>query len=186
MLALPELISVLKESLGAGDAAAAITAPESNITDFVKNIVNKLLQVKVFINTFAYTAGIALVLGSLFKFKQHKDNPTQIPVGTPVTLMLIGAAMLAFPGVINLAGQTLLPTADGTTDTILKTIPAMEGATTLGGLIKRIAMFSQQIGFAIRVFATVAGTALFLGGLFKLKQHKDNPTQIPVGTPISM
>jgi intracellular multiplication protein IcmD len=52
-------------------------------------------------------AGFAFSLGALIKFTQHKDNPTQIPVGTPIALLFIGAALLFMPTILNTAGQTV-------------------------------------------------------------------------------
>ena len=40
----------------------------------------------LFIGT-AYIAGIGFGVAAIFKFKQHKDNPTQIPIGTPFALL---------------------------------------------------------------------------------------------------
>ena len=41
------------------------------------------------------------------KFKQHKDNPAQIPIGTPVALVFIAAALLFLPTILNIAGTTM-------------------------------------------------------------------------------
>ncbi|MBT4884974.1 MAG: type IV secretion protein IcmD, partial [Legionellales bacterium] len=37
----------------------------------------------------AYVAGIGFGISAIFKFKQHKDNPTQIPIGTPFALLAV-------------------------------------------------------------------------------------------------
>ena len=55
----------------------------------------------------AYVAGLAFTLGAIMKFKQHKDNPTQIPVGTPIALVFIAAALLFLPSILSVAGGTL-------------------------------------------------------------------------------
>ena len=55
----------------------------------------------------AYIAGICFVIAALFKFKQHKDNPTQITIGTPFTLLLIGVFMIFLPGWIKPVGQSV-------------------------------------------------------------------------------
>lgn len=61
----------------------------------------------------SYVAGIGFALGAIMKFKQHKDNPTQIPIGTPISMAFIAAALLFFPTVLQLAGQSIF----GTTQT---------------------------------------------------------------------
>lgn len=55
----------------------------------------------------AYVAGLGFALASILKFKQHKDNPTQIPIGTPIALLFIAAALIFLPTVFNIAGQTV-------------------------------------------------------------------------------
>lgn len=55
----------------------------------------------------AYLGGLAFAIGSIMKFKQHKDNPTQVPIGTPIALLLIAAALLFLPSILGVAGQSL-------------------------------------------------------------------------------
>ena len=45
----------------------------------------------------SYLGGLGFALVSIMKFKQHKDNPTQIPVGTALALVFIAAALLFLP-----------------------------------------------------------------------------------------
>lgn len=55
----------------------------------------------------AYVAGMAFMVGAIVKFKAHKDNPTQIPIGTPIALLFVGAALIFIPTVFGVGGQTL-------------------------------------------------------------------------------
>lgn len=55
----------------------------------------------------AYIAGLGFAGGAIFKFKAHRDNPTQIPVGTPLAMMFIAAALLFMPALFNAAGKTV-------------------------------------------------------------------------------
>ena len=55
----------------------------------------------------AYIGGFTLVVAALYKFKQHKDNPQQVPMGTPITILLIGAALIFVPNIIKPAGQSI-------------------------------------------------------------------------------
>ena len=41
------------------------------------------------------------------KFKAHKDNPTQVPIGTPIALSLIAALLLFLPSILGVAGETI-------------------------------------------------------------------------------
>lgn len=55
----------------------------------------------------AYIAGIAFMIGALFKFKQHKDNPTQIPLGTPLAMLVIGVVLIFLPSLWGPVGQSI-------------------------------------------------------------------------------
>src|SRR3990167_9179470 len=78
---------------GAGSVAEQMT---TNISGFAK-----------LITAAAYVAGMAFVVGAIVKFKAHKDNPTQIPIGTPIALLFIGAALIFVPSVFKVSGSTL-------------------------------------------------------------------------------
>lgn len=54
-----------------------------------------------------YLAGLAFAVTAIMKFKQHKDNPTQITIGTPISLVFIAAALLFMPSILDIAGNTM-------------------------------------------------------------------------------
>jgi intracellular multiplication protein IcmD len=55
----------------------------------------------------SYVAGMGFGIASILKFKAHKDNPTQIPIGTPIALLFVAAALLFMPTLFGVAGQTV-------------------------------------------------------------------------------
>lgn len=59
------------------------------------------------ITALSYVGGMAFAIGAVAKFKAHKDNPTQIPIGTPIALLFIGAALIFIPSVFSTTGGTL-------------------------------------------------------------------------------
>jgi intracellular multiplication protein IcmD len=74
-------------------------------------VTSNLGNIARLITAAAYVAGMAFVIGSIVKFKAHKDNPTQIPIGTPIALLFLGAALIFVPTVFKSAGQTLFGTS---------------------------------------------------------------------------
>ncbi|HJN37773.1 MAG TPA: type IV secretion protein IcmD [Gammaproteobacteria bacterium] len=67
----------------------------------------------LFIGT-AYIAGIGFGVAAIFKFKQHKDNPTQIPIGTPFALLGVSVMLVFLPGLYQPLGQTIYGKTGGT------------------------------------------------------------------------
>ena len=90
-----------------GDMAAQITDSFKNVTSLITAI--------------SYLAGLAFAIGAILKFKQHKDQPGQIPIGQPIGLTLIAGALVFLPSVISTLGYTAFTnpstaTYSGTTD----------------------------------------------------------------------
>lgn len=77
----------------------AATGVETNVSSYG--------NIAKLINASSYVAGFGFALGAILKFKQHKDNPTQIPIGTPIALVFIAAALLFLPSIISSTGTTI-------------------------------------------------------------------------------
>jgi intracellular multiplication protein IcmD len=59
------------------------------------------------ITAVAYVAGMGFGMAAILKFKAHKDNPTQITIGTPIALLFVAAALLFLPSLFGIAGNTI-------------------------------------------------------------------------------
>jgi intracellular multiplication protein IcmD len=59
---------------------------------------------------FSYVAGIGFGIAAAYKFKQYKDNPTQIPIGTPVALIMVSTLLIFMPTLAKPAGNSLFGT----------------------------------------------------------------------------
>jgi hypothetical protein len=70
-----------------GELASSITSSFTNLTKLI--------------TAGSYLAGLGFSVGAIMKFKQHKDNPTQVPIGTPVALVYIAAALLFLPSILS-------------------------------------------------------------------------------------
>ena len=86
------------KNVGLGKVAARLT---STLPAFVNLIIAG-----------CYVAGMALAGAAILKFKAHKDNPTQVPLGTPIALLFIGAALLWLPSIIKSTGQSMFDETD--------------------------------------------------------------------------
>jgi intracellular multiplication protein IcmD len=84
--------------------AMATTGDIGNMASQISSTFSKLSKA---ITGGSYVAGLAFSIGAIMKFKQHKDNPTQITIGTPISLVFIAAALLFLPTVLDVAGQTM-------------------------------------------------------------------------------
>lgn len=98
-----------------GDAAfvleplslAVQQATALTIGDVAESITDSFTAVSKLVTAGSYLAGLGFSIGAIMKFKQHKDNPTQVPIGTPIALVFIAAALLFLPSIIGKLGSTV-------------------------------------------------------------------------------
>lgn len=91
----------------------AFSGQVQTIGEMATLITQSFESIAKLITALSYVGGIGFSLGAIMKFKQHRDNPTQIPVGTPIALLFISASLLFFPTVLGMTGMSLF----GTTET---------------------------------------------------------------------
>src|SRR5579862_3428158 len=63
--------------------ALAQADDQKNLGAIATTLTGSFAGVAKLITAGAYMAGIGFAMASMLKFKAHKDNPTQIPIGTP-------------------------------------------------------------------------------------------------------
>jgi intracellular multiplication protein IcmD len=93
--------------LGLGSLALAAASGTAGIGGVATNVRSNLKGIASLITAGSYVAGMGFGVGAIVKFKSHKDNPTQIPIGMPIALLFVAAALLFIPTVFKTTGATL-------------------------------------------------------------------------------
>ena len=103
--------------VAAGIAAvmAALFVPEvvlasQNIGTMADNIAGNFTSLAKLITAAAYLGGLGFAVGAILKFKQHKDNPTQVPIGTPIAMLIVAASMIFLPTILGITGESIFAT----------------------------------------------------------------------------
>ncbi len=94
--------------LGAGVALAASSQNLGTVANTIRDTFGALAKL---ITAAAYVAGFGFAFAAILKFKAHKDNPTQIPVGTPIALLFVAVALIFLPSVFSVSGATVFGSA---------------------------------------------------------------------------
>jgi intracellular multiplication protein IcmD len=79
-----------------GDLAEAATGSVAQIVDLIVAL--------------CYVSGIGFASAGVLKFKQHKDNPAQVTLGTCFMLLFIGIGLVWLPTMIEATGVTIFGT----------------------------------------------------------------------------
>jgi len=95
-------------SMAASASTCVVSSDPQTLGQMLCNIkLNTFQGVFKLIFVFAYVSGMGLMVAAVFKLKQVKENPTQIPVSTPMALFVCAALLLYLPEVIVPAGETI-------------------------------------------------------------------------------
>jgi hypothetical protein len=131
-------------SMTVGDMAGSITSSFTNLT--------KLITAQ------SYLAGLGFSVGAIMKFKQHKDNPTQIPIGTPAALTAVAAALLFVPTVLS--GGVTTPDVKSAAQSVGITTEKVESAAESAGVTKESAEAAAESAGAAPAQVSAAETEL--------------------------
>ena len=85
----------------------AALAAISGIGGVAATATSNIANIARLITAASYVAGMAFAVGAIVKFKAHKDNPAQVPLGGPIVMLFVGAALIFIPSVYRVAGATL-------------------------------------------------------------------------------
>lgn len=80
---------------------ATSTANGVTIADVTDSIESTFTNLTDIITAGSYLAGLGFSITAIMKFKQHKDNPTQVTIGAPISMVFIAAALLFLPSVLS-------------------------------------------------------------------------------------
>lgn len=105
------MVLVLVLMVGASVASAASST--DNLGQIATNITQNFSDLTSLMTALSYVAGVAFAIAAVMKFKAHKDNPTQIPIGTPIALTFIAAALLFLPSILNVTSYTIFGSTGG-------------------------------------------------------------------------
>jgi intracellular multiplication protein IcmD len=86
---------------------SAFAAGDSDLGAVAAKITTSFEAVGKLITAGSYLAGLGFAIGGILKFKQHKDNPTQVTIGQPIALVFVAAALLFLPSVLTTLGDTM-------------------------------------------------------------------------------
>lgn len=77
---------------------------DMTLTGSLEAVANLYTQIAAIFTGAAYVAGLMLFVGAIFKFRQHREAPQQVPVGQPLTLFALSVLAVFLPGFLNLTG----------------------------------------------------------------------------------
>tara|TARA_B100002019_G_C20903732_1_gene419369 strand:+ start:80 stop:484 length:405 start_codon:yes stop_codon:yes gene_type:complete len=76
------------------------------------NVLGSFGNIADLIGGFAYVMGIAFGVASAFKFKQHRDAPTQVHLGHPIVYLTTSVGLIYLPSLITQSADSAFTSID--------------------------------------------------------------------------
>lgn len=73
----------------------------------MRHMTQNMMPFTEFFVGIAFLCGVGFGVAAIFKFKQHKDNPQQNTIGTPITMLALSVALVFLPGFYHPMGRTM-------------------------------------------------------------------------------
>lgn len=80
---------------------------EGGIKSLFQNVYSNFDQVATLLGGSAYLAGLVFVVAAMMKIKQHRDNPTQVPIATGLIYLLAGVGLIFLPTTLQEGADTI-------------------------------------------------------------------------------
>ncbi len=81
-------------------------AKTGSLGDSADSLLNMTAMVTKLMHIACYIIGVALILGSVAQYKNHRQNPKLVPLGTPITLLILGVIAVLIPYGSKMFGES--------------------------------------------------------------------------------
>ncbi len=82
---------------------AAIPSMATDVLQVIENVRVPLAGFTKLIYAVCYILGTLFLVGGLTQYKQHRQNPQQVRISTPVFLVILGLGLFVFPWLLGLS-----------------------------------------------------------------------------------
>ncbi|KPJ67390.1 MAG: hypothetical protein AMJ43_03775 [Coxiella sp. DG_40] len=72
-----------------------VLAKNQGFGEIAENLFSGGIVVGNLIRAVCVITGVTLVFASLLQYKKHRNNPSEVPLSTPIVTLLVGLALIA-------------------------------------------------------------------------------------------
>ena len=170
----------------------AIAGSGLEVNEVVDRLVESLSNTPALISAIAYVFALFLAITGVLKVKEHVVMPQQTPITGGLGRLFIAGALFSLPMLIesaqNLFGDDSLDVEVGAASSLTTVATGIGGAiSSLGGIVPDfnhvMAAFLKSVDKLpgiVAILAYILAFVLTVLGAAKLKNHIENPTQVPL------
>ena len=113
-------------------ASMVLADGDMTLSTSLASVASLYTQIAAIFTGAAYVAGLMLFVGAIFKFRQHREAPQQVPIGQPLTLFGLSVLAVFLPGFLDLTGAFFNNESAGA-DGDISTLPGNDSSSGGGG-----------------------------------------------------
>jgi hypothetical protein len=164
------------------------------VDDVARSITESSERIPGLVAAISYLLAVVLMIGGIFKLKDHVENPSQNPLRNAIIRFFIAGSLIALPiiyeaMITTINGGTLtqfnprngvvgtfLTLLAGTANLPILNLLTMDFNSVMNAILDSI----SEVPGMISALAYAIGLVLGVSGLLKLKDHVENPEQNPL------
>lgn len=159
-------------------------AAQPTLGDLFRDTMNSISTVPWLLSGFGYCTGILLCVVSLWKFKDHVDNPVQTPLSAGLKRFLAGGMFLSLPFMANVVQRSIWADDVGS-NTIHDSSNLNMTGLDPDGLDGMVVSFMQDVAapfeYLLAGFVYILAGGLLLVGINRLTKRMDEGPRGPAG-----
>lgn len=179
--------------LSATSTPASAALFDLGFSGIAQNIADSVDKLPRLLGALSYLLAIGFGVLGIIKLKDHVDNPNNTPLKIPSIHFVVGGGLFALPTVVKAAIRSI---NKGNTDfnPVIEDVSEVSGLASLGGALNPSLSFNEiftNVVFAmsntpllVYAFAYLAGIAMIVSALLKLKEHAEDQNKTPLRTVI--
>ena len=113
-------------------ASMVLADSDMTLSASLASVASLYTQIAAIFTGAAYVAGLMLFVGAIFKFRQHREAPQQVPIGQPLTLFGLSVLAVFLPGFLDLTGAFFNNKSAGA-DGNISALPGNDSSSGGGG-----------------------------------------------------
>ena len=91
---------------------SSVSEPGYGLLAVFNRVLSDFCSIADLLGALSYVAGIAFSVASVFKFKQHRDSPTQVPIGFPFIYLAAAVGLIFMPQLLGGGATTFFSSID--------------------------------------------------------------------------
>lgn len=174
------------------DVFTFITSFGDSINSIFASITTSFDGMPWLVTSGAYLFGLLLGVVAIIKIKEHVENPNNTPLREGISAMLVAGAFFSLPVVFDAARKTIddggakfNPLGDfSLANSISDILGLASSAVTFGqdfnGILGYITGSISDLPMFISVLGYLLGIIFVVGGILRIRDHVNNPSNTPL------